>query len=195
MKSAPCYSGLVLREGARGHLFASCAQGALAVGRVLDGALWTGLEAEVLHWDTDEGSRVFGDVLPAASGLRTRRFGGGGEFFSALREALGAARAGVHFYVAGPEVFVWDAHAEGRRAGLALSAVSHELAGSRARRVSCVHCKAMNEGVTGSPHRCCGCGQALLVRDHFSRALAAYVGVRIDAEEPGAVPEVEEMYR
>jgi hypothetical protein len=35
----------------------------------------------------------------------------------------------------------------------------------------------------------------LLVRDHYSRRLAAFQGVCIDAEVPGDVPPVEEAFR
>jgi hypothetical protein len=34
----------------------------------------------------------------------------------------------------------------------------------------------------------------LFVRDHYSRRLAAYQGVCIDAEDPGNIPEVKGIY-
>jgi dimethylamine monooxygenase subunit C len=34
----------------------------------------------------------------------------------------------------------------------------------------------------------------LLVRDHFSRRLGAFMGVKVDAEEPGLHPETVELY-
>ena len=60
-----------------------------------------------------------------------------------------------------------------------------------ARRVFCTHSRFMSEPVTASPTRCQGCGLTLEVRDHFSRRLGAYMGVRIDAEVPGEVPREE----
>lgn len=50
------------------------------------------------------------------------------------------------------------------------------------------------EGVTTSIVTCTGCGAPLFVRDHFSRRLAAFMGVQVDAEVPGEVPEAEELY-
>jgi hypothetical protein len=35
---------------------------------------------------------------------------------------------------------------------------------------------------------CPGCGSSLQVRDHFSRRLAAFMGVKVDAETPGNIP-------
>jgi hypothetical protein len=34
----------------------------------------------------------------------------------------------------------------------------------------------------------------LFVRDHFSRRLGAYMGLMVDAESPGELPEIEEIY-
>jgi hypothetical protein len=35
--------------------------------------------------------------------------------------------------------------------------------------------------------QCVGCERWLLVRDHYSRRLAAYMGVMVDAEVPGRI--------
>ena len=72
--------------------------------------------------------------------------------------------------------------------------IQQEVAGSLARTVYCVHCRLMNEGVTTTVHRCVRCGTSLTVRDHFSRPLGAYMGVSVDAETPGDVPEPEVLY-
>jgi DNA-directed RNA polymerase subunit RPC12/RpoP len=63
-----------------------------------------------------------------------------------------------------------------------------------ARRVQCVHCKGITEAVTTQPARCSRCGLTLLVRDHYSRRIAAFQGVCIDAEEPGVVPPTEDVF-
>jgi len=42
--------------------------------------------------------------------------------------------------------------------------------------------------------QCAGCGRHLLVRDHFSRRLAAYMGVMADAEAPGELPPIQEVF-
>jgi hypothetical protein len=52
----------------------------------------------------------------------------------------------------------------------------------------------MNEDVATNIADCRGCGARLFVRDHFSRRLAAFMGVMVDAEVPGEVPEIEVVY-
>jgi hypothetical protein len=42
--------------------------------------------------------------------------------------------------------------------------------------------------------KCAGCGRHLFVRDHYSRRLAAYMGVMADAEAPGELPPIEEVF-
>ncbi|MET1046419.1 MAG: dimethylamine monooxygenase subunit DmmA family protein, partial [Hyphomicrobium sp.] len=70
-----------------------------------------------------------------------------------------------------------------------------EHRGSLMRRVQCVHCKGFTENVTTNPVTCAHCGLTLLVRDHYSRRLAAFQGVCIDAEVPGEVPATEAIYQ
>jgi hypothetical protein len=72
--------------------------------------------------------------------------------------------------------------------------VQREHCGSAARRVYCIHCAASNEAVTTTVVRCGGCGRHLLVRDHYSRRLTAYMGVMADAEVPGELPPVREAF-
>ena len=63
-----------------------------------------------------------------------------------------------------------------------------------ARRVFCIHCQASNENVKTNVAKCTGCGRHLLVRDHYSRRLGAYMGVMVDAEAPGEVPPIKEVF-
>jgi hypothetical protein len=42
--------------------------------------------------------------------------------------------------------------------------------------------------VTTNIVQCKDCNRWLLVRDHYSSRLAAYMGVMVDAEAPGSVP-------
>jgi hypothetical protein len=57
-----------------------------------------------------------------------------------------------------------------------------------------VHCRASTENVRTNIVRCSGCSRWLLVRDHYSRRLAAYMGVMVDAEAPGELPPIREVY-
>jgi hypothetical protein len=59
--------------------------------------------------------------------------------------------------------------------------------------VRCVHCQTLLDDVTMSLVDCTGCGATLFVRDHFSARLAAFMGVKVDAELPGELPDAEAL--
>jgi len=96
--------------------------------------------------------------------------------------------------VQGTEPFVWRVAALAAQAGLPLSQVQLAHAGSQRRRVWCTHCHGFTEGVTTNVVDCAGCGRHLLVRDHFSRRHGAFMGVMVDAEQPGFRPAMQEVF-
>lgn len=134
--------------------------------------------------------RALTDVS-AASAEGAQLFGCDTDLVTWLAEQLAESTVSTTVYLAGPEGFLWKCHAVARASGMARSAVRMDLTGSAARRVYCVHCKTVAERVQTTVHRCAGCGHSLWIRDHFSRLLGCYVGVRVDAESPGVVPEPE----
>lgn len=105
-----------------------------------------------------------------------------------LRRVLSDARMGTQVYLAGTEGLIGQALREVMEAGLPHTAVQTEHRGSTMRRVQCVHCKGITENVRTDPFQCSHCGLWLFVRDHYSRRIAAFQGVNIDAEDPGQVP-------
>lgn len=193
MKSRPVYGMLTFAERHNGHLFVSCDQGAMAVKRVLDETVWSGTSLRVLH-TSGPGGDDYAVLLEGRPGLTVEFYPSLDSLLPALAEATSQSPAGTYCYLSGPEAFLWKVFGVLREHGVARDHLTMELLGSKARIVSCVHCKALNEAVTTNPHCCEGCGQWLLVRDHFSRLLGAYVGVRIDAEEHGLVPEPEQVF-
>ena len=122
------------------------------------------------------------------SSLDARYYDSENDVVDGLRRTLAKARMGLRLYVAGPETFLWMVTNLAYGFGVAREQVRRELIGSAARRVYCVHCRTIFDGARTSLEACPGCGRTLLVRDHFSRALGAYMGVQADAEEPGALP-------
>jgi predicted RNA-binding Zn-ribbon protein involved in translation (DUF1610 family) len=112
-----------------------------------------------------------------------------------LRKVLADAHMGLQVYLAGTETLIGLAQRDVIEAGLPHDAVQTEHRGSLARRVQCVHCKGITENVTTDPYVCSHCGLNLFVRDHYSRRLAAFQGVNIDAEEPGNVPPAVERFK
>ena len=114
---------------------------------------------------------------------------------SRLAKVLADAHMGLQIYTAGTEGLMAQVAAAAQAAGLPYEAVQMEHRGSLARRVQCVHCKGVTENVTQDPFVCSHCGLSLFVRDHFSRRLAAFQGVNIDAEDPGLVPASVERFK
>ncbi|AEI92617.1 dimethylamine monooxygenase subunit DmmA [Roseobacter litoralis] len=114
---------------------------------------------------------------------------------SRIRRVLQDAHMGLQLYLAGTEGLMGQAQNEAMQAGIPHTAIQTEHRGSVARRMQCVHCKGITEDVETDPFVCSHCGLNLFVRDHYSRRLAAYQGVCIDAEDPGNVPEPKAIYQ
>jgi hypothetical protein len=113
---------------------------------------------------------------------------------AALGQRLARETMGFRLYAAGSETFLADVGAAGAAAGLSRSEMAFAHAGSRARRIYCVHCRTITEGVVTNLFSCTGCGVTLFVRDHFSARMAAFMGVQADAEAPGELPPAETLY-
>jgi dimethylamine monooxygenase subunit C len=113
-----------------------------------------------------------------------------GEFKSVLADSL----MGTRLYVAGPESFIGLAMKIALEFNLNKDEIRAEELGSLARRVYCIHCRTTAENVRTNIVRCPGCERWLLVRDHYSRRLAAYMGVMVDAEAPGELPAIKEVF-
>ncbi|WP_431798419.1 dimethylamine monooxygenase subunit DmmA family protein (plasmid) [Cupriavidus metallidurans] len=104
----------------------------------------------------------------------------------ALEAALRAARAGTHLYLSGAERQVWCLHNLALRLGIQPQEISVYRCESGTRPVYCVHCTTLQETTSKNEMTCCNCGVGLMVRDHFSRRLGAYMGVVADADNPYA---------
>jgi len=105
-----------------------------------------------------------------------------------LQRVLADAHMGTQIYLTGTEGLIGQAEREVMALGFPYRDIQKEHRGSTLRRVQCVHCKGITENVATDPFRCSHCGLHLYVRDHYSRRLAAFQGVNIDAEDPGLVP-------
>jgi len=146
-------------------------------------------------WTVTASSEACLDPEPLGPGALARTFRSVPQMLATLRTQLGREKVGLRLYVAGTEAFLWDVDGVARAAGMGLGEIFLTHSGSKRRRVQCVHCKTMLEDVTTSIVPCLACGANLFVRDHFSRRLGAFQGVRVDAEVPGEVPAAEEIYR
>lgn len=123
-----------------------------------------------------------------------RVFGGAPALLEEFRSVLGRSLMGTRLYVAGPESFIGLAMKIALQFNLNKDEIRAEESGTLARRVYCIHCRATTEDVRTNIVRCVACERWLLVRDHYSRRLAAYMGVMADAEAPGELPQVREVF-
>jgi predicted RNA-binding Zn-ribbon protein involved in translation (DUF1610 family) len=177
-KSRPIYAPFRLDPAGRAHLVITNQPEAPA----LEAAL-----ANVEVWTVQTVGP--GIQAPAREGARAYR--AVPELFTHLAHRLGRAETGLRLYAIGSESFLWDAHNIAVAAGLGASEIHLTQAGPLVRRVICTHCKTVIEDVPRNIVTCPGCGAALFVRDHFSRRLAAFMGVKVDAEVPGDIPAAE----
>ncbi|MBU6449079.1 MAG: hypothetical protein KGQ26_05570 [Rhodospirillales bacterium] len=115
------------------------------------------------------------------------------ELLAQLEHRLGRAAIGLRLYAIGSEAFIWDAANIAVAAGMGHGEIFTHQAGPRLRRVYCTHCRTMIEDVAVNIAPCPACDAVLSVRDHFSRRLAAFMGVKVDAEVPGEIPAPEEF--
>ncbi|MGV8938665.1 MAG: dimethylamine monooxygenase subunit DmmA family protein [Allorhizobium sp.] len=195
IKSRPTYPGIAIDPHARRHIFALEGEGALALsdqGEALTPAVLA--RSEILY--TAGGSKGEGHELTLAA-LQPDMIWHGptvSTLLFRLRGSLANATMGTRLYIAGTEGFIGQAMQIALDLGMDFASIPTEHRGSLSRRVQCVHCKGITENVKVSPFACSHCGLPLLVRDHYSRRLAAFQGVNIDAEEPGSAPEPEELF-
>lgn len=197
IRSRPVYGELVPRSGT-GHLMVADGQGAAAIadlfGKAGSDAAAMLAKSQIIYMPGPDGSDASGVVsaLGAAQFFRAPTFAAA---LPRLRKVLGDAHMGLQIYLAGTEGLIGQAQREVIEAGLPHSAVQTEHRGSTLRRVQCVHCKGITENVRTDPFRCAHCGLNLFVRDHYSRRIAAFQGVNIDAEDPGQVPPAVERFK
>lgn len=195
IKSRPVYGTLSPKPGSL-HLFVADAEGALAIldlSKTAPTAFFS--RAHFIYVPGAAAARNYGAQL---RDLHPHAFYEGPSIAAALPrlvQTLATARMGIRVYLAGTEGLIGQAMRLALEAGVDHAAIETEHRGSLARRVQCVHCKGITEDVTTQPVTCAHCGLMLLVRDHYSRRIGAFQGVCIDAEEPGVVPETEELFR
>ncbi|MCX7286413.1 MAG: dimethylamine monooxygenase subunit DmmA family protein [Rhodobacterales bacterium] len=190
IRSRPVYAALEPRPGSQ-HLIVADGEGAEAVIEMLakandrSGLLAT---AHVMYTPGPNGSDMSA-ALEALGAARFHRAPTIPAMLPRLQLVVAAAHMGTQFYLAGTEGLIGQAQREIMATGFPFAAIQKEQRGSTVRRVQCVHCKGITENVATDPFRCSHCGLNLFVRDHYSRRIAAFQGVNIDAEDPGLVPE------
>jgi hypothetical protein len=207
IKSKPVYAPLRADAGGRYHLMLGMGVGAAPLLRVMAemqtaaaGAL---KNTRVLYMSDDgdaEAAAGRGGTTPGIETFRAAAIGDVQAFPSTaalleeFRSTLGKSLMGTRLYVAGPESFIGLAMKIALEFNLNKDEIRAEECGTTARRVYCIHCRATTETVRTNIVQCIECERWLLVRDHYSRRLAAYMGVMVDAEAPGELPPLKEVF-
>ena len=196
IKSRPIYTTLEPRPG-NAHVVIADGEGAEALVDLLAKAPDRAAMLAQMHilyapgpTGTDQWAAV--QTLGAAQSYRAPTIAA---MLPRLTKVVSEAHMGTQFYLTGTEGLIGQAEREIMMTGLPFAAIQKEHRGSTLRRVQCVHCKGITENVALDPFVCSHCGLSLYVRDHYSRRIAAFQGVNIDAEDPGLVPAAVERFK
>lgn len=188
IKSRPVYGTLEARSG-KSHLMIADAHGAEAILNIATPELMA--KTHIIY--IPRGAE-FGNQLRALNPAQYYEGPSYAASVSRIQRVLQDATMGMQVYLTGTEGLMGQAQNEAMQAGIPHTAIQAEHRGSVSRRMQCVHCKGITEDVETDPFVCAHCNLNLFVRDHYSRRLAAYQGVCIDAEDPGNVPEAKGIY-
>jgi dimethylamine monooxygenase subunit C len=206
IKSKPVYEPLRADVGGRYHLMLASGPGGEALLRVLGeirDAAPQALQNTRALLVPDAGTADHSDIAaPSNVADRIKEFGvtdvrsfeDVAALLTTFRTVLDESLMGTRLYVAGPESFIGLAMKLALEFDMNKDEIRAEELGTQARRVYCVHCRTTTEDVKTNIVRCAGCQRWLLVRDHYSRRHAAYMGVMVDAEAPGELPPIKEVY-
>ena len=199
IKSKPMYTPLAPDLRGRYHLMVGHGVGSEPLLRVLrdlhEAVPESGVRTRVLLVGSLAEEGASAGKFRAAGAAEVNLFGREGELLARLQEVLQHSVMGTRLYVAGPESFMGLVMRIARQFNLNKDEVRAEECGSLARRVYCIHCQTATENVTTNVVQCKDCHRWLLVRDHYSSRLAAYMGVMVDAEAPGERPDLKEVFR
>ncbi|MCH4092046.1 dimethylamine monooxygenase subunit DmmA family protein [Acetobacter sp.] len=135
-------------------------------------------------WTIEHSSLV--KIDPNTCDVRMRSIA---DLLERLAYRLAREKVGLRLYAAGQPVFLGQVAKLADDAGLCSSEILLGVPSGSERRVFCVHCDTLHDGVSGDKLMCRGCATELSVRDHYSRSLGAYMG----AGEPAVVVEAMEV--
>jgi dimethylamine monooxygenase subunit C len=193
IKSRPVYGGVAIDTNAQRHLYVLEGDGATAL---IDQkpARAEMAKADILYVATTAKPKKHDAALATLKPNDLWTAPTIPVILNRLDVVLNTVKMGTRLYISGTEGFIGQAMKVALDHGIDFNSIKTEHRGSEARRVQCVHCKGITENVKTSPFTCTHCGLSLLVRDHYSRRLAAFQGVCIDAEDPGTAPPPEELF-
>ncbi|WXL26191.1 dimethylamine monooxygenase subunit DmmA family protein [Ectopseudomonas mendocina] len=194
IKSRPVYDHLKPMQGGLRHLIVGQGSGGSAMLRLIAEMSPAQRQASTLLYSTESFSgHNHLDNLRQAEAGELKVFSSNRELIDALRALLEDAQMGTRLYLSGSESFIGTAMQAANAVDLNRDEVLREHSGTLVRRVWCAHCDTYTENVTQRVFTCPGCQLNLVVRDHYSRRLAAFQGIKADGEVPGELPPAEEL--
>lgn len=193
IKSRPIYDQLHPMPRAKRHIIAAQGSGGEAALRLIGALGALRPEGEILYSEESFSGKNCASELQRSGVGSVRIFAKNSELVEALSGLLSNASIGTVLYLSGSETFIGCAMQVASAYDLQRDEVLREHCGTLARRVMCIHCNAFNDNITRRVFRCESCGEMLVVRDHYSRTWAAFMGVKADAETPGTLPPDEEL--
>lgn len=194
IKSRPVYDRLQPMTGGLRHMIAGQGSGGVAMLRLIaDMTPGQRQHSTVLYSSESFSGHDHLQALQAAQVADLQAFPSNQALLDALRAQLGVACMGTRLYLSGSESFIGTAMQAANAVDLNRDEVLREHSGTLVRRVWCAHCDTYTENVTQRVFSCPGCQLDLVVRDHYSRRLAAFQGIKADGEVPGELPAAEEL--
>ena len=193
IKSRPVYDQLIPLPGGTQHIVAGQGSGGKAMLRLLGEMSGQRLNITLLYSQESFSGQDLLAALQQQDVTELRVYASNQALVEALDQLLGESRMGTRLYLSGSESFIGTAMQVATQYDMNSDEVLREHAGTFVRRVWCVHCDGYTENVTQRVFECPHCARTLVVRDHYSRRLAAFQAVKADAEVPGELPETEEL--
>jgi len=194
IKSRPVYDRLQPMTGGRRHLVVGQGSGGAAMLRLIGDMTPGQRQASTLLYSTESfsGHNHLAELRQAQVG-DLQVFDSNQALIDGLRRLLERAHMGTRLYLSGSESFIGTTMQAANAVDLNRDEVLREHSGTLVRRVWCAHCDTYTENVTHRVFTCPGCKLDLVVRDHYSRRLAAFQGIKADGEVPGEMPAAEEL--
>lgn len=194
IKSRPVYDRLQPMAGGLRHFVVGQGSGGAAMLRLIGEMTSAQRQASTLLYSTESFSgHNHLDELRQAEVGNLQVFDSNRALIDGLRQLLETAHMGTRLYLSGSESFIGTAMQVANAVDLNRDEVLREHSGTLVRRVWCAHCDTYTENVTHRVFTCPGCQLNLVVRDHYSRRLAAFQGIKADGEVPGELPPAEEL--
>ncbi|MEF9899225.1 MAG: dimethylamine monooxygenase subunit DmmA family protein [Pseudomonas sp.] len=194
IKSRPVYDHLQPMAGGLRHLIVGQGSGGTAMLRLIEEMTPAQRENSTLLYSTESfsGHNHLAALRQAPVG-DLQVFDSNHALIEGLRRLLDTAHMGTRLYLSGSESFIGTTMQAANAVDLNRDEVLREHSGTLVRRVWCAHCDTYTENVTHRVFTCPGCKLDLVVRDHYSRRLAAFQGIKADGEVPGEMPAAEEL--